>query len=245
MRRSIITLALAATLASAGFVATVEAAAPAYLAAISSPLRPAADTARDADRQPGALMAFAKIKLGTVVVELAPGGGYYTRLLSLAVGPKGHVYTFSARSSAAVVDWAKTNPNVTEGVMQPGVPLAPVPVDVVWTTLNYHDFKNIKQGDRDLAAVINEAAFKVLKPGGIYLINDHQTAKGVGLTQASTLHRIEDVAVIKEVEAAGFKLDGRSAVLAHPGDDHTMKVVETGIRGKTDQFVLRFRKPKR
>lgn len=245
MRRSIITLALAATLASAGFVATVEAAAPAYLAAISSPLRPAADTARDADRQPGALMAFAKIKPGTVMVELAPGGGYYTRLLSLAVGPKGRVYTFSNRASAAVDEWAKTNPNVTPQVSAPGMPLAPVPVDVVWTTLNYHDFKNNKQDDRDLAAVINDAAFKVLKPGGIYLINDHQTAKGMGKTQTSTLHRIEDGAVIKEVEAAGFKLEARSSVLAHPGDDHTLKVVETGIRGKTDQFVLRFRKPKR
>ncbi|MFM5917862.1 MAG: class I SAM-dependent methyltransferase [Novosphingobium sp.] len=245
MRRSIIHGAVAVSLAAAGLLAAGATAAPKYAAAIGSPARPAADTARDADRQPAALMAFAGIKPGTVIVELAPGGGYYTRLLSLAVGPKGHVYTFSSRSSPAVVEWAKTNPNVTEGVMQPGMPLAPVPVDIVWTTLNYHDFKNNKQGDRDLATVINEAAFKALKPGGIYLINDHQTAKGAGITQTSTLHRIEDVAVIKEVEAAGFRLDGRSAVLAHSGDDHTLKVVETGIRGKTDQFVLRFRKPRR
>ena len=97
-------------------------------------------------------------------------------------------------------------------------------------------------GDRDTAAVINDAAFKALKPGGIYLINDHQTAPGIGLAQTATLHLIEDVAVIREVEAAGFKLDGRNAILAHPGDDHTIKVVKTGICGKTDQFVLRFRK---
>ena len=135
-------------------------------------------------------------------------------------------------------------PQRHQQISQPGLPLAPVPVDVVWTTLNYHDFKNNKVGDNDLAGVVNQAAFKALKPGGVYLINDHQTAKGVGTAQTATLHRIEDTAVIREVEAAGFKLEARSAMLAHPSDDHTMKVVETGIRGKTDQFVLRFRKPR-
>ena len=99
-------------------------------------------------------------------------------------------------------------------------------------------------GGRDAAVGINHAAFKALKPGGVYLINDHQTAPGVGLAQTATLHRIEDVAVIREVEAAGFNLESRSGIFAHPSDNHTIKVVETGIRKKTDQFVLRFRKPR-
>ena len=236
--------AMAAALAGAAVLAGCATIAPDYAASLANPARPAADSVRDADRHPAALMAFAGIKPGTVVAELAPGGGYYTRLLSLTVGPAGHVYTVGTRVSPAIEEWARVNPNVTQQVSQPGMALAPVPVDVVWTTLNYHDFKNNKVGDRELAAVMNDAAYKALKPGGIYLINDHQSAKGVGLTQTATLHRIEDVAVIREVEAAGFKLDGRSAVLAHPGDDHTLKVVETGIRGKTDQFVLRFRKPR-
>lgn len=246
MRKSF-NAAVAAALAGAAVLAscaTPELALPNFPALLANPARPAADTARDADRQPAALMAFAGIKPGTVMVELAPGGGYYTRLLSLAVFPGGRVYTFSNRASPAVDEWAKANPNVTPQVSQPGMLLAPVPVDVVWTTLNYHDFKNNKQGDRDLAAVINDAAFKALKPGGIYLINDHQTARGIGTAQTATLHRIEDTAVIREVEAAGFKLEARSSLLEHPGDDHTIKVVETGIRGKTDQFVLRFRKPR-
>ena len=244
MRNPFTRTALVAAFAGAAVLAGCATVAPDYAASLANPARPAADTVRDADRRPAEVMAFAGIKPGTVVAELAPGGGYYTRLLSLTVGPTGRVYTFSTRASPAIEQWATTNPNVTQQVSQPGMPLAPVPVDVVWTTLNYHDFKNNKVGDRDLATVTNAAAFKALKPGGIYLINDHQTAKGVGLTQTATLHRIEDVAVIREVEAAGFKLDGRSAVLAHPGDDHTLKVVETGIRGKTDQFVLRFRKPR-
>ena len=241
--RSMITMAalvLAALMALPGYATTRLD----YAALVANPARPAADTARDADRKPAALLAFAGIKPGSVVVELAPGGGYYTRLLSLTVGPAGHVYTYSPRASAAVDEWAKTNPNVTAQIAQPGLPLAPVPADVVWTTLNYHDFKNNKVGDSDLAAVVNRAAFKALKPDGVYLINDHQTAKGVGTAQTATLHRIEDVAVIHEVEAAGFRLEKRSTMLAHPADDHTMKVQETGIRGKTDQFVLRFKKPR-
>ena len=71
-----------------------------------------------------------------------------------------------------------------------------------------------------------------------------RTATGAGATQTSTLHRIEDAQVIREVEAAGFKLDARSDILRHPADDHTQKVFDTGVRGKTDQFVLRFRKPR-
>ena len=244
MRQAFTQAALAVALASAALLAGCVTAAPDYASLLASPARPAADTVRDADRRPGALMAFAGIKPGTLVAELVPGGGYYTRLLSLAVGPTGHIYTYGLRANPAIAEWAKTNPNVTEGIAGAGMPLAPVPVDVVWTTLNNHDLKNSKVGDRDTAAVINEAAFKALKPGGIYLINDHQTAKGIGVTQTATLHRIEDVAVIREVEAAGFKLESRSAMLAHPGDDHTLKVLETGIRGKTDQFVLRFRKPR-
>ena len=243
MRKSMIRAAIVLTLASSAALAGLVA-APNYAALLSSSERPAADTVRDADRKPAALLAFAGIKPGTLVAELVPGGGYYTRLLSLAVGSTGHVYTYGLRANPAIEAWAQSHANVTEGIAGAGVPLAPVPVDVVWTTLNYHDLKNSKVGDRDTAAVINDAAFKALKPGGIYLINDHQTAKGVGTTQTATLHRIEDVAVIREVEAAGFKLERRSKILERPADDHTIKVVESGIRGKTDQFVLRFRKPR-
>jgi len=224
----------------------VMAAGPAtFAAALAAPDRPAADTARDADRKPAEVMAFAGIRPGLKIAEIAPGGGYYTRLLSAAVGPAGYVYTFATRPSPAVVAIARSAGNVSVAAAPYGDPLAPEPVDVVWTTLNYHDFKNVKVGDSDAAALTNKAAFAALKPGGIYLINDHQAAAGAGATQTSTLHRIEDAVVIREVEAAGFKLEARSALLNHPADDHTLKVVESGIRGKTDQFLLRFRKPRK
>ncbi len=198
---------------------------------------------RDADRKPGELIAFAKLHPGASVAELAPGGGYFTRLLSAFVGPKGHVYPVAGHPSPALTEIAASHANVAIIAGAPGEINAPAPVDMVWTTLNYHDFKNSKQGDTDAAVLFNRAAFKALKPGGIYLIVDHQAAPGAGATVTSTLHRIEETVVKQEVEAAGFKLDGESDLLRHPADDHSLKVVETGIRGKTDQFTLRFRKP--
>ncbi len=231
---------LAAVLIAAPLVA---AGATSFAILLSSAERPEADKARDADRKPAELMAFGGIKAGAVVAELAPGGGYYTRLLSLAVGPKGHVYTLSGKPSAVVQEWAKTHPNTTEQSGLAVAKLAPVPVDVVWTALNYHDFKNVKDGDSDMAIKLSKAAFATLKPGGIYLINDHESGLGTGASATSTLHRIEMAYVIKDVEALGFKLDGKSDMLRHADDDHS-KHENDVARGKTDQMVLRFKKPK-
>ena len=216
-----------------------------FAAAVADATRPEADRVRDADRKPAELMAFAGVRAGSKIAEIAPGGGYFTRLLSLAVGPRGKVYAASNRASAVVEGWATTHPNTVAQVVAPGGALAPEPIDLVWTTLNYHDFKNIVVDGTDAAAKINAAAFAALKPGGSYLVVDHDTAVGAGTSQTSTLHRIEAATVIREVEAAGFKLAARSDLLRHGEDDHTIKVLESGIRGKTDQFVLRFVKPKK
>lgn len=211
---------------------------------IADSSRPAEDTARDAGRKPAALMAFAGVRKGARIAELAPGGGYYTRLLSLAVGPVGHVYAVSGRPVPAIDAWAANHPQVTVSVIKAGDALAPEPVDIVWTTENYHDFKNVKVGDTDAAALYNQAVFKALKPGGVYLINDHAAAAGAPTDVTSTLHRIEETTVIREVQAAGFKLAGKSTVLANPADDHQLKVFDPAIRGRTDQFTLKFVKPK-
>lgn len=244
MRNMIIGTVVAAAIVAASGVSFASAPMSPLASILADPARPEVDRVRDADRKPADLIAFAKLKQGAQVVELAPGGGYFTRLLSAFVGPKGHIYAVAAHPSAALTEIAGSHANVSIVAGGPGEIPVPGPVDMVWTTLNYHDFKNSKQGDSDAAALFNRAAFAALKPGGIYLIVDHQAAPGAGASVTSTLHRIEETVVKREVEAAGFRLDGESDLLRHAADDHSLKVVETGIRGRTDQFVLRFRKPR-
>ncbi|MEA3062346.1 MAG: hypothetical protein QOJ94_2127 [Sphingomonadales bacterium] len=212
---------------------------------LADPIRPDSDRVRDADRKPAEVVAFSGVRPSDKVAELAPGGGYFTRILSGAVGPGGIVYAVSRQATPALQAIAAARPNVKLAVGPTGTIPVPEPVDVVWTTLNYHDFKNVKlDGGSDAALAVDAAAFKALKPGGIYFIVDHEAGKGVGASVTSTLHRIESALVKREVEAAGFRLEAESPLLRHPADDHSQKVQETGIRGKTDQFVLRFRKPR-
>jgi predicted methyltransferase len=225
---------------------TVAPRAPAdFSTLLTDPIRPPADVVRDADRKPIELMRFAGVRPGIKIAELAPGGGYFTRLLTGAVGPSGRVYAIAGRASPALQEIASKRLNLTVAVAEPGAIPVPEPVDIVWTTLNYHDFKNNKLASgSDVAQALNAAAFRALKSGGTYLIVDHEAALGAGASQTSTLHRIEDTIVRQEVRAAGFVLDSESDLLRHPADDHTAKVQETGIRGKTDQFILKFRKPR-
>jgi predicted methyltransferase len=244
VRKAIVRAALTLGIVAAGGAALATGAASPFAAILADSSRPEADRARDADRKPAELIAFAGLRPGAQVAELAPGGGYFTRILSAWVGARGHIYAMAGRPSPALDAIAASHANVSIVPVKAGEITVPAPVDMVWTTLNYHDFKNNKQGDSDAAALTNSAAFKALKPGGIYLIVDHQAAPGAGATVTATLHRIEDTVVRHEVESAGFRFDGASDMLRHPADDHTLKVVESGIRGKTDQFTLRFQKPR-
>ncbi|HEV2594082.1 MAG TPA: methyltransferase [Sphingomicrobium sp.] len=230
--------------AAIGLVAAAPPSSSSFAQVLADPIRPAADISRDADRKPAQLLSFAGVHKGMDVVELAPGGGYFTRILTGAVGSSGHVFAIAAHPSPALQDLAQHRANLTIVAAAPGTIPVQRPVDLVWTTLNYHDFKNSKLSTGDAALAYDREAFRVLKPGGAFLIVDHEAAPGAGATQTSTLHRIEDSIVRKEVEEAGFKLDSESSLLRNSADDHTVKVVDASIRGKTDQFILKFRKPR-
>lgn len=119
---------------------------------------------------------------------------------------------------------------------------APEAADVVWTSDNVHDFHNKLFGPADMTAV-NAAIYRALKPGGVYIVVDHAAQAGSGLRDTETLHRIDPVKVKIEALAAGFALEGESQVLRNPADDHTKRVFDSSIRGVTDQFILKFRKP--
>jgi len=113
-------------------------------------------------------------------------------------------------------------------------------VDLVWTSQNYHDFHNIPDIE---VATINHAVFAALKPGGTYFVLDHAADAGSGARDTNTLHRIDEETVKQEVTSVGFKLAAESDILRNKSDAHTAKVFDAEIRGHTDQFLLKFRKP--
>ncbi|GGD60343.1 class I SAM-dependent methyltransferase [Croceicoccus mobilis] len=212
--------------------------------AVASEGRPAGDKERDEDRKPAITVAFAGVKPGDTVIELMPGGGYYTRILAETVGETGKVIMVTSPGSLKYGSNAESfealqerYPNVT-GVITELVDFKPeAPADLIWTTENYHDLHN----GSDVAA-INAVMFDALKPGGLYFVEDH-SAPGTGTSATDTIHRIDPAAVKEEVEAAGFTLDAESDHLANPGDPHDIGPFDPSIEGKTDRFALRFKKP--
>ena len=176
-------------------------------------------------------------------------GGYFTRLLSDVVGPKGHVYGIendrwktSVEADQALVasgNWK----NVSMDVQPFGTVRFPKPIDIAWVTQNYHDLKIAKYGIVDTLA-FDRAVYAALKPGGIYFILDHQGAPGLSDADIEKLHRINRDVVVKEVTSAGFKLVDEGNFLRRSGDDHTKPIFDESIRGKTDQYALKFVKPK-
>ncbi len=221
---------------------------PAQMAAVADKARPEADTKRDDARKPAEMLDFAGVKPGQTVVDLIPGGGYFTRIFSKAVGPKGTVYAVSGPArpgSTPAQDTIAADANYSN-VKSIHAPLAgglsvPTPADLVWTSQNYHDVKNVPNIDM---LAFDKAIFNSLKPGGVFIVLDH-VANADTANATSTVHRIDPAVVKKEVEAAGFKFEGESKALANPADDHKGRSTDDGpLRGHTDQFIYKFRKPK-
>ncbi len=225
---------------------TVHAATPAAITqALADPSRPRADLAADAIRMPAETLAFTGVKPGMKVGEFYPGGGYFTRLLSDVVGPKGHVYGIENAKwvSAVKADGGIAAGNVSIEAAPFGTVRFPEPLDLAWVTQNYHDLKIAEYGIVDTAR-FNKAVFAALKPGGTYFILDHQAPAGTDVAGITRLHRIEKAQVIREVTAAGFRLVGEGSFLHRPGDDHSLSIFDKAIQGHTDQYALKFVKPR-
>ncbi|HET6431298.1 methyltransferase [Dyella sp.] len=259
MRPTLLALvtALALPLTLPAGASTAQAAVPANSApsyvrnAVDDPARKL-DAANDARRQVAQLMAFAQVKPGQKVVDLIPGSGYFTRVFSAIVGPGGHVYGIwpdaydkVSGSDSANLRKLATDPHYgnVSVLVQPAAQFAtPEPVDLVFTSQNYHDYPDPFMGKLDPVA-FDKQVFAALKPGGLFVVVDHVAEAGSGMRDTDTLHRIDPAIVKKQVESAGFVFDGESQVLRNPKDPHDIKVFDKSIRGHTDQFVYRFRKP--
>ena len=248
---------LASVMLLAAAPAMARAPSPAVAAAVAEASRPDKDRERDAARHPADIIAFAKIKPGDKVIDIWTGSGYWSRLFSRVVGPKGHVYAYVPAEIAkfksdpvAVAKAVAAEPGlgnieaISDPIAAPPPPEQAGTLDAAFIFQNYHDLHDKFMGGADVAAY-NKAVFAALKPGGYYVIIDHAAAPGAGLTHTDDLHRIDVATVKAEVKAAGFRLDGESKLLADPTDPHTANVFDKAVRGKTDQFALRFVKPRR
>lgn len=231
--------------------AAAEKAAPSYAAALADTGRPDADKARDAARKPAEVLAFAEIEPGQKVVDYIMGGGYLTRVLAAAVGPNGKVYAFQPSEFISFRKEYGTEQDAVAAAYKNVVPLRPSigalniaePVDAIITVQNYHDL-HLSMAPKGTADFVNKGLFAALKPGGVLIVIDHVAAAGKGVGDANTLHRIEPSYARAEIEKAGFVFDGELKTWANAADPHTAIVFDPALRGKTDQFAYRFRKPK-
>jgi predicted methyltransferase len=222
-------------------------------AVLSDPARPAAEVALDALRKPAELIAFAGLKSGDRVADFMSGNGYFTRIFSRVVGPTGRVYAFVpaqqlANCSASETAGSKAlEHDARYGNVEVLIDAAdrfavPEPLDLVWTAQNYHDLHDSFMKPLNIAA-LNAALYRALKPGGVLIVIDHAAQAGSGLRDTETLHRIDPASIRAELTAAGFVYEGESTVLRNADDSHTLLVFDPAIRHRTDQTVLRFRKP--
>ena len=227
--------------------ASIPAPAPDYAAVVAAPDRFASDRDIDKRRHPEQLLSFTGVRPGMKVLDVNSGAGYTTELLARVVGPSGTVY---AQDSAAVVERVKGRyaqrqqhaamrnvVRVVRGYSDP-VPPGVHDLDLVTLFFFYHDISYMPDVDR---AQMNRRIYEALKPGGVFVVADHSAAKGAGTSVASTLHRIDEDVVRREVEAAGFRLVGEGGFLRHPEDPRDARVF--GSKVPVDEFVLRFRKP--
>ncbi|MBI1340948.1 hypothetical protein GC169_12175 [bacterium] len=226
--------------------------AAAYETLLAHPSRPAADRADDPARKPADVLAFASIRPGDTVLEMEAGRGWYSEILSRALGPEGKLIVqyppefayggpaFKERTDAGGLKNARITITHFDKLDAPDAS-----VDRVLWILGPHE---IYYTPKDSAGLGTEAGtyaeiMRVLKPGGQFIAMDHAANAGAPSSTGQTIHRVDPAIVIAAAERAGLKLTGKSDVLANPDDDRTLMVFNPTVRRHTDQFLLRFMKP--
>ncbi len=224
------------------------------------PDRPAGDLARDARSKPIEILHFLGVRPGMRVADLQAGTGYYTELLSRVVGDDGLVLMQNSETFLRVLGDAarqRTANNRLPNVVvlhseTDDLKLPPAGLDAILMVLIYHDlyFRPEDCRPRPAPCAWNpdpdrffEQIHEALVPGGVLLVIDHVAAPGTGKRSAQTLHRIEPAFARRDIESRGLVFDGQLDVLRNPRDNHTLSVFDPNVRGHTDRFVYRFRKP--
>ena len=220
--------------------------------AVAAKDRPAESVALDASRKPAEILSFMGLKPGMKAFDLLTGTGYYAEIMGHAVGPKGSVTAYSPAAynpepiKAAFATLVTRAPNVRL-VNNPAEAFVPISYDFAMIHLNYHDFYfesvkyNIPRTDPDQ---VLKGLYAAMKPGGIVAVVDHVGPAGDTRALVDKLHRIDPATVKADFARAGFQLESESPALHMADDDHTKNVFDPAIRGKTDRFAFKFRKPK-
>lgn len=247
--RQIFAMLFLSLLVAPGYADHHESAAAKLEMALASDSRSETDRSRDAGRKPAQVMAYLTIGSGMTVVDLIAASGYYTEVLSLAVGETGKVYAQNPASVLKFREGANEKaisarladnrlPNVERLNKETAeIGLEANSIDAVLTALNFHDIYN--GGSPEAALNTSKAIFSILKPNGIFGVIDHQ---GNSDTDNSRLHRIDVALVIETLKTAGFTVE-QSDILSNPDDAHDKAVFDPSVRGKTDRFLLLARKP--
>lgn len=215
--------------------------------------RPAAEVARDAGRKPDQVLAYLGVKPGMTIWDHASSSGYYTAIFSKAVGPEGKVYAQNRpggweRLKDALEPRYKAMGNVTPYIGQISeFEDGAGEFDMVFTGLIYHHMhysENTGDGTPDASKVFYAKAMEMLKPGGMYVIIEHQAPDGTPRAQSAAWHRASLQNAIDDLTAAGFEYVGNSDVLANPDDPQNIHFRElTSGRDSSQRFVAKFRKP--
>jgi predicted methyltransferase len=247
-------LGLIAAAALTSCAHTTDAPSSAVLDSVDNPARIAADRERDARDQPASVLSFAGFKAGDRIADIFGGGGYYSEILSGIVGADGQVLLINNKP---YFEYAKKDleprlasgrmKNVTSSVVPPeAMQLGTASLDGALIVMSYHDlyYSDPKGGWPTIdAAQFIDQIVTALKPGGVLLIVDHSAKSGTGKADAQTLHRIDEAFAIADFKAHGLDFDGSIEILRSAGDDRSKNVFDEAIKGRTDRFVHRYRKP--
>ena len=235
------TLAVAVTACTTTLPRDDRADAARYAAAMASPIRTDRDRQMDAERRPAEFLPFTQVKPGMRVLDVSAGAGYTSELLALAVGRTGTLYAQTPRPNATLVKRLEDHPQpniiVVKRPFDDPVPDGTPPLDLITLILNYHDI-TYQPVDRK---AMNAKLFAALKPGGHFVVIDHSSRAGKGISEGRTLHRIDEAVVVDEVRSAGFVLEAEGDFLRNPADPRDTPSAAPKV--PTDKFALRFVKP--